>query len=169
MGELVARSRLREMPSDFLDSDEYNKAELLRHYRTSIVRQQTRHGLFLLVGPALRCFAIAMHFKGSSRSSCGGNSTGDLSSLAKTEFVFWQRPTRSQDRYAHLAKGWAAHTFLARVAPSVCYRGKLSTVLNRSDMKPLIASQPFVEALDQLSCFPARDLWSLTQSPFTDS
>ena len=49
-----------------------------------------------------------------------------------------------------LAERWAAWTFLARAAPSVCNRGKLSTVFDREDIQPLINLAPFVEALEQL-------------------
>ena len=55
-----------------------------------------------------------------------------------------------------LTKGWAAQTFLARVAPSICYQGKLSTVLDRSTIRPFINEPPFVEALQQLVAIASK-------------
>ena len=49
-----------------------------------------------------------------------------------------------------LAEDWAVHTYLARAASTIAERGKLSTVLNRSNMKPLITDVPFVDSLKHL-------------------
>eukprot|EP01048_Picozoa_sp_COSAG05_P030661 COSAG05_NODE_10775_length_547_cov_0.910714_1_plen_104_part_00 len=55
-----------------------------------------------------------------------------------------------------LAERWAAWTFLARAAPSVCNRGKLSTVFDRENIQPLINLPPFVEALEQLKSIASQ-------------
>ena len=60
-------------------------------------------------------------------------------------------PVPVEDRVVlPLAENWAAHTFLQRCAATIRQRGKLSTVFDRSSMKPLIDQAPFVEALSDL-------------------
>ena len=49
-----------------------------------------------------------------------------------------------------LAEHWAAHAFLLRCAATIRQRGKLSSVFDRSSMKPLINQEPFVDALKDL-------------------
>jgi multiple sugar transport system substrate-binding protein len=60
-----------------------------------------------------------------------------------------------------LAERWAAWTFLARAAPSVCNRGKLSTVFDRENIEPLINLPPFVEALEQLKSIASARSYEL--------
>jgi ABC-type glycerol-3-phosphate transport system substrate-binding protein len=45
---------------------------------------------------------------------------------------------------------WAAHSLLARVAPAIRYRGKISTLFDLNTVEPLITSEPFEAALVEL-------------------
>ncbi len=161
LGELVTREQLREIPSDFLDSDEYNKAELLRHYRTSIVRQQNETWAVPLGGASFALLCNREAFADIKPIELWDQFDRRLEQLTSTEFLSNDKQIEAKIDMP-LAEGWAAHMFLARVAPSVCYRGKLSTVLNRSDMKPLIATEPFVAALDQLKSLASTRSLELT-------
>jgi ABC-type glycerol-3-phosphate transport system substrate-binding protein len=156
MGELVSRKRLRVIPNDFLNSDEYNKIGLLRHFRTSIVRHRNESWAVPLGSPN-----FAMLTNRSLFEQIAPPETWDQMdrTLVKVAAAIDADPadTRLEPKLdMPLAKGWAAQTFLARVAPSICYRGKLSTVLDRSTVQPLINEAPFVEALEQLVAIASK-------------
>ena len=149
IGELVSRGSLREMTGDFLDSDELNRRELLRHFRTTVVRQRSETWAVPLGGASFSLMYNRKAFKELSPLEHWGDLESTLAKLSETEFVTNNKIESKIDM--PLGQGWAAHTFLACVAPSVCNRGKLSTLLNRSTMEPLITSPPFVETLDKIT------------------
>lgn len=151
LGELHKREQLMKVPSDIFNSDDFNKNELLRHFRTLVVRQDDQNFGVPLGGP---CFSMIAN--------------GTLLAQAEAEQpVTWNKVDSCLRKIAKalesnpdlkipakidmpLAKGWAVHSMMARAAPGVADRGKLSTVLDRKSMKPLITQLPFVDALKHL-------------------
>ncbi|MFT5303066.1 MAG: ABC-type glycerol-3-phosphate transport system substrate-binding protein [Mariniblastus sp.] len=163
MGELVSREQLKQVPLRLVDSDGYNKREILQHFRISVVRRQGINWAVPLGSPH-----FTMMFNRQAMESVTLPQTWDrmertLEKIAASSFVTSREGIEAKVDMP-LASGWAAQTFLARVAPSICYRGKLSSLFDRSDMNPLINSAPFVEALEQLKEIASQR--SLELDPF---
>ena len=157
LGDLVPRERLLEVPRDVWNSDQVNKNELLKHFRTLVIRHDNKNWALPLGSP---CFSMI----------CNRN----LFKSAELEPpVMWQEMDRCLEKLDDvlkqdsdsklkpkvdlaLAPGWAAHTFLARAAPEIALRGRLSVVFDRRTMKPLIGLPPFVESLRQLKSIASK-------------
>ena len=157
LGDLVPRQRLLEVPRDVWNSDQVNKNELLKHFRTLVVRHDNKNWALPLGSP---CFSMI----------CNRN----LFQSAELEPpLMWEEMDRCLEKLdgvlklntdsklepkvdLALAPGWAAHTFLARAAPEIALRGRLSVVLDRRTMKPLIGLPPFVESLEQLKSIASQ-------------
>ncbi len=150
MGELVARGRLRMISNDFLGADGYNKIGLLRHFRTSIVRHRNESWAVPLGSPNFAMLTNRKLFQTISPPETWDEVDRTLAKVAAAIEADPANQKLEPKVDMPLAKGWAVQTFLARVAPAICYRGKLSTVFDRSTIHPLISEPPFVEALDQL-------------------
>lgn len=156
IGDLNSRDRLIALPKDVWNSDGINKIELLRHFRVTIARRGNETWAVPLGGPN---FAMLCNRQLFESVSLGPPDTWDEldRDLEKIRLAL-ESDSSTGSRASRLtaavdmplAKGWAAQTFLARVAPAVCHRGKLSTVFDRRTMEPLIASPPFIEALEHL-------------------
>lgn len=154
MGELTSRDRLLELPKDVWESDGINKVELLRHYRVSIARRGNLSQAVPLGGPN---YSLMYHRAILERNNLDPPETWDRLDRDLERVGLW---LGSDDAGSYksltakvdmpLAEGWAANTFLACVAPSVCHRGKLSIVFNRRTLEPLINSQPFLDSLESL-------------------
>lgn len=156
MAELVSRKRLRVIPRDFLNSDQYNKIGLLRHFRTSIVRHRNECWAVPLGSPN---FAMLTNRKLFEKITLPETWDQMDRTLVKVAAAIEADPADSKFEPKvdmPLTKGWAAQTFLARVAPSICYQGKLSTVFDRSTIRPLINEPPFVEGLQQLVAIASK-------------
>ncbi len=156
MGELMSRDRLVPLPKDVWNSDDINKVELLRHYRVTIARRANESWAVPLGGPNFSMLCNLEVF--AAIDAAPPTTWEELDRILKktnarkesNQKPFSEHPDLSPQVDMPLAKGWAAKTFLARVAPAVCHRGKLSIVFDRRTLEPLIASAPFVEALEQL-------------------
>ncbi|MGY8750243.1 MAG: hypothetical protein ACKVHR_19555 [Pirellulales bacterium] len=161
ISELVNRDRIRKVPGDLIQSSDFNKIGLLKHFRVSIIRHQGETWAVPLGAPN---FSLLVN-----------------SAVVAEKFVpkIWSKMDRALSQVASfdeenpdgiqypakvdmpLAERWAAWTFLARAAPSVCNRGKLSTVFDRENIKPLINQRPFVEALEQLKSIASERSYEL--------
>ena len=64
-----------------------------------------------------------------------------------------------------LAEGWAAKSFVAIAAPYARKKGRLSVLFERRTMKPLIASEAFVRALEELKSLAKLNPESLQWTP----
>lgn len=156
MGELVLHERLRVIPSEFLASDDYNKNGLLRHFRTSVCRYRNESWAVPLGSPNFAMLTNRKLFEEISPPQRWDQMDRTLLKVAAAIDADSKNGVLEPRVDMALSKGWAAQTFLARVAPSICYRGKLSTVLDRSTLNPLINQPPFVEALEQLTKIASR-------------
>jgi ABC-type glycerol-3-phosphate transport system substrate-binding protein len=151
MGELVSRERLQKVRKELLNSDGFNKVELLRHFRTSIIRHNNDTWAVPLGNPNFAMLCNRSLFKQINSEPPATWEQLDRR-LAKIELVVDSAGADGLQAKVDmpLSPDWAVQTFLARVAPAICHRGKISTVFDRRTMSPLIAAAPFVESLDQL-------------------
>lgn len=156
MGELVSRDRVRALPNDFLVSDEYNKNGLLRHFRVSVVRHRNESWAVPLGGPNFAMLTNRKLFETISPPETWRQMDRTLKKIAAAVAEDSSDSKFQAKVDMPLAKGWAIQTFLARVAPAICFRGKLSTVFDRSTMNPLITEPPFVDALKQLTAIASE-------------
>ena len=157
LGDLVPRGLLLEVPRDVWNSDEVKKNELLKHFRTLVVRHDNQNWALPLGAP---CFSMICN-------------RGLFESAQLEPPLMWDKMERCLEKLDDvlkedqslklepkvdlaLAPGWAAHTFLARVAPEIALRGRLSVVFDRQTMKPLVGSPPFVESLRQLKSIASK-------------
>lgn len=153
IAELAERELIQSISRDQWKSSAINKEGILSHYSRPIIRYDNKVYGLPLGNP---CFTLMY----DSSDAVFGN---DRSKFPTT----WKQLERKLRRLnvddslkapdestakidLPLAAGWASWTFLARVAPDVKIRGASSIVFNQSDVKPLIATEPFVQALEQL-------------------
>lgn len=144
VGELALAEKILPFSRNRWNSDEIHKVSLLDHYRRSLVRFDGQP-----YGVPLGSPHFAMIYQLAAFGSEGVSLPRTWDEL---ERVLVQLSTDSNPVGLDLplAPGWAAESFLARVASEVRRRGSYSTVLDHRSMKPLITSPAFVEALEQL-------------------
>ncbi len=163
LGDLVSRDLLMEVPDDVWTSETLNKNELLRHFRTLVVQHADGNWAVPLGSP---CFSMicneAVFERAEVEPPVSWNKMERCLRNLKTFIDETNAPKLLAEVDMPLAKGWAAHVFLARAAPAIAQRGRLSTVLDRQTMKPLIAELPFVEALEQLQSIATERSLDLT-------
>lgn len=161
IAELVNRERIRKVPTDLIQSSDFNKLGLLKHFRVSVVRHEGETWAVPLGAPnfslLINSKVMADKFIPSSWSKMGSalSQIAQYDEVKPDEFQFPAKVDMPLD------ERWAAWTFLARAAPSVCNRGKLSTVFDREDIQPLINLPPFVEALEQLKSIASERSYDL--------
>ena len=157
LGDLVPRELLLEVPRDVWNNDEVNKNEVLKHFRTLVVRHDNRNWALPLGSP---CFSMICNRSLFESAQLQPPQMWDKMErcLEKLDVVLEQEQDSKLEPKVDLAltPGWAAHTFLARVAPEIALRGRLSVVFDRQTMKPLVASPPFVESLRQLKSIASK-------------
>jgi ABC-type glycerol-3-phosphate transport system substrate-binding protein len=155
LGELESRDRLLQIPRKVWASEELNKDEFLRHSRSTLVR----HGnetwgvplgapQFALMYNADRLNELKLEIpKDWDRF---GSFIGKLEKSNPASEKKGDGSRRITNIELPLGRHWACQVFLARVAPAIRSRGKLSTVFDRNTLIPLIVELPFVEALAEL-------------------
>lgn len=157
LGDLVSLERLLKVPRDIWNGDELNKNALLKHYRTLVVRHDNQNWAVPLGSP---CFSMICNRQLFESAQLAPPTMWDkmercLGKLQKTLAKDDQSKLKPELDLP-LAPGWAGHTFLARVAPEIALRGRLSVVLDRQTMKPLITLPPFVESLRQIKAVASK-------------
>lgn len=153
MIELISRRSIEELPAAVYESDTFDKRSLLTHYRKSGIRYDSKTWAVPCGGPMLVQLTRPQVLEEADL-----NPPGDWPQLVRIA----QRLTESADAQASdsgsigrrvsvpLAAGSAAHVFLAASASTARQPGRLSTVFERRTMRPLIATAPFIAALDHL-------------------
>jgi ABC-type glycerol-3-phosphate transport system substrate-binding protein len=148
MAELVNKSRLLSVPDDVWNSDELGRRDLLKRVRRTLIEFDNQIWAVPLANPQWMLLYRSDLLE-------------QLKIVVPQTWPEWVEavkairtadlPVAVEERTVlPLAENWAAHTFLLRCASTIRQRGKLSTVFDRSNMKPLIDREPFVEALDEL-------------------
>jgi ABC-type glycerol-3-phosphate transport system substrate-binding protein len=162
LGQLAHAEKIKPIPSSLWNSDEFNKNELLKHFRTSIVRYMSEPWAVPLGGPNFAMFCNQQAFESANVEPPD----------TWEEVERRLRKISTEDTPAKidmpLAEGWAARSFLARVAPTIRQRGKLSTLFQRRTMEPLIEGKSFSEALEQLKTVATERSIDLTPKSVFD-
>ena len=175
MIELIHRGRIKELKSSIYESEAFNKNDLLKHFRKSGIRYNSKTWAVPCGGPL---FALIYQpdaltqtktqlpenwsqlIRWAERLAAQANSSSDRSDGAKTD------DANVAPRIAvPLAEGWAAKTFVAVAAPYARQKGRLSVLFQRRTMKPLITSEAFVRALDELKALSKLNPASLNMTP----
>lgn len=159
LGEFESRKILAPLPRRIWQSEEYRKDELLRNYRTFIPKHNNEFWGVPLGGPN-----FMMVYNQQAKEEMPADGLDGWQQLLN--FVEARRSSSERAFFKlPLAKGWAAHVFLARSASLIRSRGRLSTVFERGTMKPLINSKPFELALDEIKQLMGEDSSQLELNP----
>lgn len=161
LGGLAEAEKIVEVPKTLWASDDFNKNELLKHFRLSTVRYANEPWALPLGGSHMVMFCDRETFEkaGVSAPETWEKVESRLSKLGPDSSIKIDMP---------MAQGWAATSFLARLAPSIRHRGSLSTVFERKTMEPLIDRKSFAEALSQLKRVASKRSLELTPAAVYD-
>lgn len=172
LGDLASNEDLLPVPKWLSKSDTLNREEFLRHHRLTLVRHGSIAWAIPLGAPQM---AVVYNVDALKKRSINPPETwkefvaigeqlreNDVSSDDESDPPGQTLPVTVE---LPLAKGWAANTVLARVAPLIRNRGRLSTVFERNSMEPLIASAPFVKALTDIKLMIGESHASLELTP----
>ncbi len=152
--DLVLSDRLLPVPESVWESDVVKRRDLLKHSRQSAVQYRDQVWALPLASPQ---WMLVYRADWLQQAGVAVPKTWAEFQTATERLRAADLPIPADDRVAvPLAKGWAAHLFLARCAASIRQQGKLSTLFDRSTMKPLIDQPPFVEALESLQALFGR-------------
>ncbi len=174
LGELVAKEQIVEIPASvWNDEENLNKKELLRHARSTLVSFSKKVWAVPLGSPDLVMLyrADVLQKLNVPPPTTWEEFDNLLMVLAKTQTLTdddgKDLPTEVG---IPLADQWCATMLLARAAAYIRYRGKLSTVFDRNDMEPLIASEPFVAALTEMKAtlHASPDNWQNARQVYAD-
>jgi ABC-type glycerol-3-phosphate transport system substrate-binding protein len=154
LGELATKEQIAEIPSSvWNDEENLNKKEILRHARSTLVSFSKKVWAVPLGSPSL-----VMLYRSDVLKKLNLNPPATWEEFDNLIAKLTETQSLTDDQGHELpteigiplSDQWCATMFLARVAPYIRYRGKLSTVFDRNDMEPLVASEPFIEALKEM-------------------
>lgn len=158
IGDIVSRDSVAEIPPTIWADSELNKAEILRHPRTITVSYSRKIYAAPLGAPQLTVIyredvlKALGYEKFPDTFEAFDKLLADLQSAKDLKSETGPLPTAVDFPLKSVGSNhWAANLFLSRVAPFIRHRGKLTTVFDKKDAAPLIASAPFVRALTELS------------------
>jgi len=163
MIELIHRGRIKELNSSVYQSDAFNKNDLLKHFRKSGIRYDSKTWAVPCGGPL---FALLYQPDALTRAETQMPETW-------SQLIRWGERLAKQSTDSHpreniavpLAKDWAAKTFIAVSAPYARQKGRLSVLFQRRTMKPLITSEAFVRAFDELKSLCKLNPTNLNMTP----
>jgi ABC-type glycerol-3-phosphate transport system substrate-binding protein len=170
--ELIYRDRIVELHKSVYQSDDFNRRDLLTHFRKSAIRYDSKtwavpcgSPLFALVyqpqslpatGAALpRTWPQLIRWGKRLKESSTDPDAGEVANGK-----VWENRIGLP-----LAEGWAAKTFLAIAACYARQKGRLSVMFQRRTMEPLIDSDAFVRALEELKALADQNRDSLELTP----
>lgn len=175
MIELIHRGRIRELQTSIYQSADFNKSDLLKHFRKSGIRYDSKTWAVPCGGPL---FALIYQPDALTRTQTqiperwshvirwaerlaeqedGGSIDSDPANVGDTSVM--------RKIAVPLAPGWAAQTFIAAAAPYARQKGRLSVLFERRTMKPLITSEAFVRALDEIKALTKLNPANLNMTP----
>ena len=166
MIELIHRGRIAKLNKSVFQSESFNKDDVLTHFRKSGVRYDSETWAVPCGGSL---FAMVYQPQALIDSE---------SQLPETwsQFIRWgQRLDEGQNDLKNagylpqiavpLAQGWAAKSFVAIAASYARKKGRLSVLFERRTMRPLITSEAFVRALEELKSLAKLNAESLDWTP----
>lgn len=151
MIELIHRDRIVELGRSVYESDTFNKNDLLKHFRKSGIRYNSKTWA-VPCGGAL----FGLLYQAKALASTESEVPETWSQLIRWGQRLKEQSARSAGPQTSsrigipLAEAWAARTFIAAAAPYARQKGRLSVLFERRTMKPLITSEGFVKALGEL-------------------
>ncbi len=157
LGELVIRKQISEIPANTWSDPEFNKKEILTHSRITNVT----YGRLVYAVP-LGSPQFTMMYRKDVLTKLDVDPPTNWIEFDSLAAKLRQVQTLSNDAGPLPTEicfplggdendHWAAKSFLARVAPYIRHRGKLTTVFDKENMRPLIATEPFVRALTEMA------------------
>ena len=145
---LVDDDRLLPVPDDVWKSEDVNHRDILKRSRQGVLEYDDQIWALPLASPQ---WMLLYRSDLLEQAKVDVPTTWSEWSLAVDALRAADFPIAVEDRVIiPLAENWAAHAFLLRCAATIRQRGKLSSVFDRSSMKPLINQEPFVDALKDL-------------------
>ena len=156
LANLVSLDRILVVPDYIWEADVVARRDILKRFRQVSAEYDDQVWAIPLAGPQWMLMYRSDLLEQAKMEAPRTWSEWD-ESIVKLRAADLSVP--SADRVVlPLAENWAAHVFLLRCAASIRQQGKLSTVFDRSNMKPLIEKAPFVQALNDLKdSFGDRD------------
>lgn len=152
--EVLGRELLLEVPEAIWNGSEINKAELLAHFRTDLVKYRNKVWTAPLGAPQL-----TLVYRADVLEALGVEPPQTWTELdALVRRLGESAELKSSDGRdlpravaQPLGSDWAAHVWLARVAAAISGHGRLSTIVNVETLRPLVDGVPFVEALEAMA------------------
>lgn len=151
--EALARELFLEVPSEIWNGPEINKAELLEHFRTDLVRYRNKIYTAPLGAPQL-----VLVYRADVLAALGAEPPRTWTELDRlVEQLAAREELKGADGGAlprgvaqPLGGDWPATVLLARVAAAISGHGRLSTVVNVETLKPLVETEPYLQALEAM-------------------
>jgi ABC-type glycerol-3-phosphate transport system substrate-binding protein len=143
-GDLIAGGQLLEIDERNLPASvSFNRTNFLGQFRSNLTRYGSQTLALPLGAPHLALFYRAdLLPEGAPQYWSDLEAAwGALPSNDEKTLLPWLEP---------LADRWAAHSFLARAAGAIRFRGKISTVFDLNTLEPLIATEPFEKVLAEM-------------------
>ncbi|HXT60733.1 MAG TPA: extracellular solute-binding protein [Pirellulales bacterium] len=156
LGELAQREWLAPIPKATLDDRQFAWVEIFEAEKSRLATWGTEAYAVPFGSPVLCCFYRADLLKKLDRGP--PKNWAEYQELVE---LFAEREESANAATADgrawfaaaepLADGWAGLTLLARAAPYAKHYNHYSTLFDMESMEPLIATAPFVRALDELA------------------
>lgn len=169
--DLLARELLLEVPEVIWNGSEINKAELLAHFRTDLVKYRNKVWTAPLGAPQL-----TLVYRADVLEALGvapPQTWAELDAVARrlgeaTELKSADGRDLPRAVAQPLGGDWAATIWLARVAGAISGHGRLSTVVNVETLRPLVDGVPFVEALEAMASWERARVAGGVAATFAD-
>ena len=169
MIELIHRGRIAKLNDSVYQSESFNKEDVLTHFRKSGIRYDSETWAVPCGGSL-----FALLYQPQALNATESQLPETWSQLIRWGERLNEKPnglTDAQDAASSpkialpLAKGWAAKSFVAIAASYARKKGRLSVLFKRRTMKPLITSDAFVRALEELKSLAKLNPASLDYTP----
>ena len=175
MIELIHRGRIAELKQSVYESESLNKNDLLTHFRKSGIRYDSKTWAVPCGGPLFSLIYQPEAFAPTKTEMpqtwselirwAKRFSEQPIESSANSDEVSTDKSSGMQAIGVPLAEGWAARTFIAVAAPYARQKGRLSVLFQRRTMQPLITSEAFVRAFDELKALAKINPENLNMTP----
>ena len=166
MIELIHRGRITKLNRSIYESESFNKNDVLTHFRKSGIRYDSETWAVPCGGSIFALLYQPQALIGSeSELPETWSQLIRLGERLNEKQDVSQNTNPSQGIAVPLSQGWAAKSFIAIAAPYARKKGRLSVLFERRTMKPLIASEAFVRALEELKSLAKLTPESLEWSP----